>query len=63
MVELGVVHQGLKLAWDLGVKFIHLEIDSMIVLTWLTKENSNFTPDVFPLLCDCKSLMVQAWEV
>ena len=63
MAELGTVHQGLMLAWGLGFKFIQLEIDSMIVLTWLTKENSNFTPDVFPLLCDCKSLMVQAWEV
>ena len=63
MAELGTVHQGLMLAWGLGFKFIQLEIDSMIVLTWLTKENSNFPPDVFPLLCDCKSLMVQAWEV
>ena len=30
--ELGAVRQGLKLAWDLGFEFIHLEIDSMIVL-------------------------------
>ena len=33
VVELGAIRRGIKLAWDLGVKFIHLEIDSMIVLT------------------------------
>jgi len=32
VAELGAVRQGLKLAWDLGFEFIHLEIDSMIVL-------------------------------
>ena len=63
MAELGTVRQGLMLAWDLGFKFIQLEIDSMIVLSQLTKENSNFPPDVFPLLCYCRSLMVQAWKV
>ena len=63
VAELGAVCRGLKLAWYLGFKFIHLEIDSMIVLAWLTNENSNFPPHVFPLLCDCKSLMAQAREV
>ena len=33
MAELEVVHQGLMLAWDLGFKFIQLEMDSMIVLS------------------------------
>ena len=32
IAELGVVREGLILAWDLGFKFIHLEINSMIVL-------------------------------
>ena len=63
MVELGAIRWGIKLALDLVVQFIHLEIDSMIVLTRLTNENSNFPLDVFPLLCDCRSLMAQAWEV
>ena len=34
MAELGAVHQGLMLAWELGFKFIHLENDSMTVLSW-----------------------------
>ena len=33
IAELGAVRQGLILAWELGFKFIHLEIDSMIVLS------------------------------
>jgi len=63
MAELGAMRQGLMLAWDLGFKFIQLEIDSMIVLVWLTTTTSNFPPDVFPLLCDSRSLMERAWEV
>ena len=34
MAELGVMRQGLMLAWELGFKFIHLENDSMTVLSW-----------------------------
>ena len=63
MAELGAICQGLQLTWDLGFKFIHLKIDSMIVLAWLTNENSTFPPNMFPLLCDCRSLMAQAWAV
>ena len=33
IAELGVDRQGLLLAWNLGFKFIHLEIDSMTVLS------------------------------
>ena len=63
MAELEAVRQGLMLAWDLGFKFIQLEMDSMIVLSQLTITTDNFLPDVFPLICDCRSLMEQAWEV
>ena len=63
MAELGAVHQGLMLAWDLRFKFIQLEIDSMIVLIWLTTTTSNFPLDVFPLLCDSRNLIERAWEV
>ena len=63
MAELGAVRQGLMLAWELGFKFIHLEIDSMTMLSWLTAKTSNFPPNVFPLLCDCRSVMEWAWEV
>ena len=33
IAKLGAVHQGLILAWNLGFRFIHLEIDSMTVLS------------------------------
>ena len=35
MAELAVVQQGLEMAWLLEFKFIRLEIDSKVVLTWL----------------------------
>ena len=44
------------LAWELDFKFIPLEIDSMIVLSWLTTKN-DISPDAIPLLCDCRNLM------
>ena len=33
IAKLGAIHQGLILAWNLGFRFIHLEIDSMTVLS------------------------------
>ena len=62
IVELGAVHQGLVLAWNLGFKFIQLEIDSMIVLSWLTTDK-DISPDVIPLLCDCRNLLEYDWTV
>ena len=56
IAELGAVHQGLRLAWNLGFKFIHLEIDSMIVLSWLTN-NNDIPPIINPIMCDCRNLM------
>ena len=32
--ELAAVRQGLDMAWQLGFKFIRLETDSNVVLTW-----------------------------
>ena len=55
IAELGAVHQGLLLAWNLGFKFIHLEIDSMRVLSWLTNIN-DILPIINPILCDCRNL-------
>ena len=63
MAELGAVSRGLMLAWNLGFKFIQLELDSVIVLSWLTTSTDNFFPDVFPLICDCRSLKERAWVV
>ena len=63
MAQLGAVRQGLMLAWYLGFKFIKLKLDSVIVLSWLTASTNNFPPHVFPLICDCRSLMERAWVV
>lgn len=51
------------LAWDLGFKFIQLELDSIIVISWLTASTNNFLPNVLRLIRDCKSLMVRAWVI
>ena len=63
MAEVEVVRQGLMMAWDLGFKFIQLKLDSVIVLSWITATTKNFPPDVFPSICDCKSLIERAWVV
>ena len=63
MAELGAVSRGLMLAWNLDFKFIQLELDSVIVFSWLTTLTDNFFPDAFPLICDCRSLMERAWVV
>ena len=56
IVKLEVVHQGLLLTWNLSFKFIHLEIDSITVLSWLTN-NKCISQNVIPLLCDYRNLM------
>jgi len=63
MAEVGAVHQGLMMAWDLGFEFIQLELDFVIVLSWITATTENFPPNVFPSMCDCKSLIEWAWVV
>ena len=42
MVELATIRQGLILAWDMGFKFIHLELNSMTILTWLTATSDSY---------------------
>ena len=63
MAELAAVWQGLALAWDMGFKFIQLEIDSNVVLTWLIDHNVTYPPNMIPLICDCRNLMDWDWEV
>ena len=62
IAKLGVVHQGLILAWNLGFRFINLEIDSMTVLSQLTT-NKDISPDAIPLISNCKNLMERDWTV
>ena len=33
MVELAAVKQGLEMVWNMGFKFLHLELDSKVVLS------------------------------
>ena len=42
MVELAAFRQGLAMAWTMGFKFIYLELDSKVVLNWLTKSQYEF---------------------
>ena len=62
IVELGAICQGLLLAGSLGFRFIHLEIDFMTVLSWLTN-NKDIPPVINPLLCDYRNLMERDWIV
>ena len=60
MAELVAVRQGLILAWDMGFKFIHLELDSMTILTWLTATSDSYPTNVLPLISDCRNLLARA---
>ena len=50
------------MAWNMGFEFIQLELDSKVVLTWLTNHNASYLTNMMPLICDCRSLMDQDWE-
>ena len=63
MTELATVYQGLILAWDMGFKFIHLELDSMTIFTWLIATTNSYPTNMLPLICDCRNLLARAWEV
>ncbi|KAL0001818.1 hypothetical protein SO802_015599 [Lithocarpus litseifolius] len=63
MAELAALWQGLLLAWDLGFKFIQIELDSSTVLSWLTNRHALYPPDMMSLIYDCRSLMEQEWEM
>ena len=63
MAELAAVRQGLILAWDMGFKFIHLELDSMTVFTWLNATSDSYPTNILPLISDCRNLLARAWEV
>ena len=57
MVELAAANQGLAMAWTMGFKYIQLELDSKVVLTWLTNHNASYATNVIHLICDCRSLL------
>ena len=63
LAELVAVRQGLMLAWNKGVKFLQLELDSKVVLHWLTNKNINYPTNMLPLICDCRNLLDRGWEV
>ena len=63
MVELAAVRQGLAMARNMSFKFIKLELDSKVVLTWLTNNNVSYPTNMMPSIYDCRSLMDQDWEV
>ena len=57
MAELATVRQGLILAWDMGFKFIQLELDSITVVHWLTGTCVTYPSHMILLICDCRNLM------
>ena len=57
MVELAIAKQGLAMAWTMGFKYIQLELDSKVVLTWLTNHNASYATNMIHLICDCRSLL------
>ena len=63
VAKLAAVRQGLEMAWNMGFKFIHLELDSKLVLSWLTNNNVNYPTNILPLICDCRNLLDQELEV
>ena len=63
MAKLAAVRQGLAMAWNMGVKLLQLELASKVVLTWLTNKNMNYPTNMLPLICDCRNLLDQEWEV
>ena len=48
MAKLAAVRQGLILAWDMGFRFIHLELDSMTVVTWLNTTSESYPTNILP---------------
>ena len=63
MAELAAVRQGLGMTWNKGYKLLHLELDSKVVLSWLTNHNMNYPTNLLLLICDCRNLLHQEWEV
>ena len=63
MAKLSAVRQGLTMAWTLGFKFIYLELDSKVVINWLTNSNMSFPTNMMPSIGDCRNLSEQDWEV
>ena len=63
LAELAAVRQGLEMAWAMGAKFLQLELDSKVVLTWLTNPCVNYPTNMMPLICDCRNLLALEWEV
>ena len=51
------------MAWNMGYKFLQLELDSKVVLSLLTNNNVNYPTNMLPLICDCRNLLAQEWEV
>ena len=58
IAALWAIRQGFLLRWDLGFKFIQLEVDSTSVTFWLTT-NGNLSSDIVPLISYYRNLMEQ----
>ena len=46
------------MAWNLGIKHINLQIDSTLVMQWLTHDCS-YVPQFYILINECRSLITR----
>ena len=62
IAKIWAIRYGLKMAWELGYKHINLEIDSQILLNWLTTYGV-LALEHFVLILDCRMLLGQERNV
>ena len=58
--ELWTVRQGLITAWDIGIKFLGVNVDSTFVLTCLTSSR-NLALKLFFIISNCMMLLDREW--
>lgn len=56
--ELEAVRFGLNLAWNLKLKHINLQIESMVVVQWLTHYGV-YVPQLYVLINEYRSLITR----
>ena len=62
IAELWAVRQRLSLAWDAGINFLNIEVDSTLVIKYLTFLDHMALAFAY-LICDCWILLARDWMV
>ena len=62
MAELwGVIH-GMELAWDRGIRCLHVDVDSQLALSLIDKGVDSMHP-LFRLVLRCQGLIAKDWTI